>query len=683
MTLLFLKKSIIFLLSVFLAADLLVAFPRDARASSSPAALFLNPGSGSFLVGSTFDLSVVLDTKGSAINTVEVELLFPPDILQIASPSVGRSLVQVWPSPPIFSNPEGRIYFVGGIPSPGLATSQGILLTLTFRVVGPGEGFVRFGDTTSILANDGKGTNVLGQKGIASFHASVAPPHGPVISSPTHPDQERWYRDPNPLFIWEKSPFGQEYSYEINQDPGGFPDTIVENRSSMASFAGLASGIGYFHLRERAAGVWGGVSHFVVKIDRDPPAEFSAAVSPGSRTTSHSPVFRFFTTDALSGVDRFEIKVVPLSGDAASEALFFEAVSPYQAFNLKPGRYQVVVRAYDGAGNVRDAPATITVLRSFGQYLNPEGADLGFVFLSWSLLLVVTASLLIIVLLLLAAFWIKHRRYLMRFMKEDFATSARRLAKRPSTLILAVLFGASLLLLPAAAHGRVSDAPPAPVISVAPMQYYPLDESLYIEGGSAPGAPVEIVFELVGGSVGHVRRRVTANSLGEWQLNEQLRLPSGEWMARARVASDPPSDWSLPRTIRSAVSGFVIAGITVHFLPAVLALACLFFIAGILLIWSVVRVRRIVREEHEHALAERTTALERALKEKERREKADVVEREFSEIRRKVAEELEHYDTHDAGGRIPSAHEETHRARLLRDLRQAEETIEEKITEQS
>ena len=68
-------------------------FPLSAVAQQSGADLFLRPAQGSFFVGSTFDVSVVLDTGGKAINTIEVELLFPPDILQLASPSTGSSIV--------------------------------------------------------------------------------------------------------------------------------------------------------------------------------------------------------------------------------------------------------------------------------------------------------------------------------------------------------------------------------------------------------------------------------------------------------------------------------------------------------------------------------------------------------------------------------------------------------------
>lgn len=383
------------------------------------AALFLNPGSGSFLVGSTFNVSVVLDTKGASVNTVEVELLFPADKIQLANPSLeGQSIIQLWTAPPSFSNREGRIYFVGGIPSPGIVTSQGVVLTLTFRVVAPGSGQISFGKNISVLANDGRGTNVLGQKPSAFYKFSLPPPLGPEISSPTHPDQEKWYRDPNPVFVWPKSQFATAYSWSLDQDPGGVPDTTADGSDATVSFQNVKDGISYFHLRERSDGVWGGVSHYVVKIDTQPPAAFEINVSPGKRTTNRNPIFRFFTTDSLSGFDHFEMKIVPLFEKELAQGLFFETDSPYQG-NFRTGRYQVIVRALDRAGNAKDGSIPMNVISAWFQFISPEGIDLIFVFIPWWIIFYLILLLVLILLLGLFIVWRKHRHHLGHAFKED------------------------------------------------------------------------------------------------------------------------------------------------------------------------------------------------------------------------------------------------------------------------
>lgn len=414
------KKWHKFLLFWFLPiiCGLIFVFPISGKAAGE-AGLFLNPATGSFLLGSTFDVSIVLDTKGQAVNTVEVELKFPPDKLQLSSPSVGQSIIQLWPAPPVFSNREGKIYFVGGIPSPGVVTSQGVVLTLTFRVIGPGDGQIKFAEKTRVLANDGKGTDILGQRSPAFFRFLVPPPQGPVISSPTHPDQERWYRDPNPVFVWQENYVESNYSYAIDHDPSGFPDTTAESSAPTAAFQNLENGIWYFHLREQAQGVWGGVSHYVVKIDNEPPAAFRINISPGRRTTNRNPIFRFFTTDALSGLSHYEMKMVPLSGSGISDALFFEITSPYQAINVATGRYQLIIRALDYAGNTRDEAMTLNMVGSLTQFFNPEGIDLIFIFIPWWVAALITVLIFALFIILLIALWIKHKHHLHHAFRED------------------------------------------------------------------------------------------------------------------------------------------------------------------------------------------------------------------------------------------------------------------------
>jgi len=394
-------------------------FFAGAQSLAGQAALFLSPAAGSFLVGSTFDVSVVLDTKGSATNLFEVELFFPPDKIQVASPSVsGRSVIEIWPTPPSFSNQEGRISFVGGIPSPGIVTSNGVILTLTFRVVAPGKGQISFGEGTKVRANDGKGTDILGQSPSAFFNFLIPPPLGPAVSSPTHPDQERWYRDNNPIFAWLGSNPRSVFSYSIDGDPAGFPDTAEENTGATASFQDLTDGIWYFHLREGIDDVWGGVSHYVVKIDNQSPAAFKVEVTPGKRTTDRKPVFRFFTTDAFSGIDHFEMKIVPLSYEIEAQGLFFQVVSPYQT-NFKPCRYEVVIRALDRAGNSKSESVTLSIIKPIHRFVGPEGINLTFVFVPWDDVIMVLGLAFVIVVIILLVLWRRHQHHLGHAFRED------------------------------------------------------------------------------------------------------------------------------------------------------------------------------------------------------------------------------------------------------------------------
>lgn len=728
----------------------------DRKNLTGQAGLFLTPPAGTFFIGSSFDVSVVLDTKGASINTVEVELLFPPDKLQIANPSIGRSIIQVWPAAPIFSNREGKIYFLGGIPSPGVVTSQGVLLTFTFRVIAPGEAEMRFSDKTSVLANDGKGTNILGQRPSAFFKFQMPPPQGPLTSSPTHPDQEKWYKDFNPVFIWSRTQFADGYSFLIDKNPSGFPDATIDGTQSTVSYKNLENGIWYFHLRERSGGVWGGVSHYLVKIDNEPPASFRVNISPSKYTTSRNPIVRFFTTDSLSGLSHYEMKMIALAQGAINEAFFFEVNSPYQAVSLKPGRYQVVVRAVDGAANTRDETATIHIAGSFSQFINPEGIDLILFFVPWPAIIVLFGILLLIFIVILIALWKKHRHHLKHAFKEDwwgwrklFSPLARFkdhgisifllffiiggviwLIKHPVALEISgnagktgaampkVLSGSEFYesigklsrtymaaLLPefmAAITGPIQSARPsflsenfgglaqrnaagsglsAPRINVAPQTYYPLEEVLYLEGQAPPKSKVDIIFEKTGSSP-PVRTTADVNSNGEWFFSEKLELASGEWTVRARSFSGTNySDWSNPRIIRSVVSGFVFGSLKVRYVPIAAVLLFLTLFSVSLFTYVIIRVRNLKNLEREKVLLEKAASLEKALHEKEKQVFEAAVGQDFSELRRRIMEELEHLDRKVRDGGFLSREESEHREKLLRELREAEESIHKKLKE--
>ena len=109
--------------------------------SSFASTLSLSPSAGTFSVGSTFNVSVLLDTKGKSINALQVFLTFPSDKLQVVSPSTGQSIVGVWTAPPKYNNTLGTVSLEGGIPG-GIVTSSGVLTTVTFRVKSVGEGIV-------------------------------------------------------------------------------------------------------------------------------------------------------------------------------------------------------------------------------------------------------------------------------------------------------------------------------------------------------------------------------------------------------------------------------------------------------------------------------------------------------------------------------------------------------------
>ena len=382
--------------------------PRVTEAAG--ASLYLSPASGSFFVGSTFDVSVFVNTGRENVNAVEINLKFDPKKLQVASPTAGKSFIEVWVSQPTYSNIKGTMGFIGGIPSPGINTSSGLVSTVTFRAIAPGKTTILFLDSSKVLRNDPEGTNILTSVGRGVYELLIPPPEGPKVFSPTHPDKNKWYKNNNPTFSWEKEEGVTDFSYSFDQDPTGVPDNEPEGDHTSVSFSQVKDGIWYFHVKAKKAGVWGGTSHYLVQIDTTPPATFSPTVEPAAKTAEKQPLVSFITTDALSGMDYYQIKYIDITPDRKEEGagFFIEATSPYKLPPLEIGKYLVIVRAYDRAGNYKEGTVKIQIFPE-GILFTKKGIQYRAITISWWLLLMI---LMIIVVLVGFCIWKRQRRAL-------------------------------------------------------------------------------------------------------------------------------------------------------------------------------------------------------------------------------------------------------------------------------
>ena len=108
---------------------LVVFFETIPISNAASTSLYLSPSKGSFTVGSTFTVSIYLNSEGNEINVVEADLNFSPDKIQVTAPTTGSSFVSEWLTPPSYSNTQGTISFRGGILG-GINTSSGWFLLL-------------------------------------------------------------------------------------------------------------------------------------------------------------------------------------------------------------------------------------------------------------------------------------------------------------------------------------------------------------------------------------------------------------------------------------------------------------------------------------------------------------------------------------------------------------------------
>ena len=350
------------------------------------ASLYLSPSSGSFLVGSTFSVSIFLDTVGNEINVVWAELKFPPDKLQVTSPTAGSSFFAEWLTPPNYSNERGIISFRGGVPG-GITTSAGLVSSITFRTVASGKAKVEFTEGSRVLLHTDKGTDILVTTVNGEYHILVPPLEGPRVFSPTHPNPDIWYSDSSPAFSWEKEGGVTDFSWSFDQNPQGRPDGVSEGKETLTSLTTVADGVWYFHIRQKKEGIWGKTSHIQIRIDVTPPKDFIPRVETYTRLIDYQTMVYFKTTDDFSGVDYYGVSLIDLSAREPSRSFFTEEISPYRVPFKKAGKYNVIIKAVDRAGNIKESEARFRLLTPFISHIEGKGLEIRGILFPWWVIL--------------------------------------------------------------------------------------------------------------------------------------------------------------------------------------------------------------------------------------------------------------------------------------------------------
>ena len=167
------KLPSLVLLFVLFFAVITIFSPSQTNAAEGQASIYLSPSQGSFEVGSTFNVSVYVNTAGQSINAVRLDLDFDANLIQVADPTAGSSFISVWAVPPEYSNQNGTVHLQGGLPTPGINTASGLITTITFRGKGAGTASVDVLETSQVLANDGLGTDILNLTGHGHYQITI------------------------------------------------------------------------------------------------------------------------------------------------------------------------------------------------------------------------------------------------------------------------------------------------------------------------------------------------------------------------------------------------------------------------------------------------------------------------------------------------------------------------------
>lgn len=412
---------------------LLVSIPQGLFAASvAPidytSKLYFSPKTITVKAGSTFDVSLYIDTEGFSINTADVQINFNPDRLSVVTPSAGQSIFGVWITPPQYSNTTGRVNFSGVVPG-GIKTSGGLVQKMTFKAISPGTTSVSVSGVSRLLINDGFGTEADVQTVPLQVVIEPTTPDGVEVVSATHPFQGDWYNNNNPVFSWEKKDGDQGYSYSLDDKPFTVPDDTIDGTESQMGYENLKDGVWYFHLKAKVGGYWSAPTHYMVRIDTTPPAVFTPTVKLFRDAGNTPGILSFFTTDALSGLAHYEVGVLEAGSSKDTLPAFIESASPYYLSQETGKDLLVTIRAIDKAGNVRDTTFNVVVPGLLWAFVSEYWLEL---------------SLLGAALLLLVAVWSfsrKRNRYRNEWRREevlrliDEAVERRRLPQ-PTTRVM-------------------------------------------------------------------------------------------------------------------------------------------------------------------------------------------------------------------------------------------------------
>ncbi|MEK7638658.1 MAG: Ig-like domain-containing protein [Patescibacteria group bacterium] len=350
----------------------LLFFTFSLASSAEAATLSLSPATGVYQANGTFSVRVMVNTNGQAVNAADGTLSFNPRELSVTAVSRSSSIFNLWVTEPTFSNSAGTISFSGGSPT-GYTGSAGAIMTITFRAAGAGAPRVSF-TGGSVLANDGKGTNVLTAMNGGSYTiqaATIAPtpevieyvapantPAAPQVVSTTHADTNAWYAQKTAELTWNVPSGVTSVRTLLDQSPSTIPTKVYDEPISSISLPDLPEGASYFHIQFRNADGWGKVTHYKMAVDTEKPISFTIESTENSDLGNPQPTLKLKVVDVTSGIGRYLVKI-----DAAEPFEFIDknASNTIALPSLLPGYHTVIIEAFDRAANSLIATYALTI----------------------------------------------------------------------------------------------------------------------------------------------------------------------------------------------------------------------------------------------------------------------------------------------------------------------------------
>ena len=311
--------------------------------------LYVLPSNKSLNIGENLSIAVYVDSLDQALNAVSFTISYPEDLLRFVSLSKTGSIINLWVQEPKGGN--GEVSTEGIVLNPGFTGSRGKIININFKALKPGTANIKF-TSGAVLANDGLGTNILKNMrgGIFTIKENlikeptiVSYLPTPKIFSPTHPDQNKWYNNNNPMFEWQVPEGVSEVRLLYEKDPNAMPTVSYSPPISKKELKNIPDGSYYFSVQFIGEGIESNIGRFKFNIDTQPPVleEFSLSLQD-----SNSIKFKIKVKDELSGIEKIDIYLDNNLTLTTSSDIFEDVIK-----NVSVGNHIFKAIIFDKGGN--------------------------------------------------------------------------------------------------------------------------------------------------------------------------------------------------------------------------------------------------------------------------------------------------------------------------------------------
>ena len=133
---------------------------------------FIIPTKDQYRLEEIFPMKIEITGIKKPINAVQADLGFEASKLEVTDVSTDNSFANIFVQKEI-NNEGGFVRLTGGLPNPGFFSDHGLFGTVFFKGKSPGVVKIEYLPSSMVLANDGRGTNVL--KDLASVSYLILP----------------------------------------------------------------------------------------------------------------------------------------------------------------------------------------------------------------------------------------------------------------------------------------------------------------------------------------------------------------------------------------------------------------------------------------------------------------------------------------------------------------------------